>query len=80
MNLKKLTAWFILVAVLVIAVYDGYVLIEGGTEASISHTLYMWSHKYPLVTFLWGMLCGHLFWRIRDTKETRKLNDAMRDL
>jgi hypothetical protein len=73
MNLKKATVYFIILTLIVIAVWDAYVIIEQGTEASISHTLVVWSYEYPAVTFLMGFTMGHLFWRMRDTKETKRL-------
>ena len=74
MDLKKWTVWFIVLTIVAIAVYDSYVIIQGGTEVSISHTLVEWSYNYPAFTFLFGFTMGHLFWRMRDTKTTRKLS------
>jgi len=81
MNFKKITPDFILIGVailaLVITVYDLMALNNGGTEATISHVIMVWSYKYPLFTwfagFIPGVLVGHLFWRIRDSKKTDKL-------
>lgn len=85
--MKNKTAIFIvslLTAVIVlIAVYDVWAISKGGTEASISHLIFVWSYKYPMFTFMAGMisgiLAGHLFWRIRDTAETKKISDSTRD-
>lgn len=67
-QLKKMTAIFIVVIILLIAGFDAYVLIEGGTEASISYTMFTWSKEYPVFTFAMGFTMGHLFWRIRSVK------------
>jgi hypothetical protein len=69
----KLTKYFTVALVLIVAIFDVYVMAKGGTEASISHLLITVSYKYPFVPFLFGVLCGHLFWRMRDTKATAKI-------
>lgn len=68
----------ILVAFLALIVFDVYVFMDGGTEATISHTILVWSYKYPFFTFTCGFLMGHLFWRIRDTKITKIISDNSR--
>lgn len=72
-NWKKYTAIFIVSVIVAIALYDVIAIQGGGTEASISHMLITWSYQYPAMTFLMGFTMGHLFWRMRDTKETAKL-------
>lgn len=74
MNLKKITAYFILISVIVILGYDGWVILQGGREVSISHQVIEWSYEMPAMVFLVGFLCGHLFWRMRDTKATRRIS------
>lgn len=87
MDIKKKTALFVVGTMFLMSViwvgYDVYAIIEGGTEASISYMFYSWSYKYPIFTwsmgFLPGVLVGHFFWRIRDTKETQKFSDMSRE-
>jgi len=69
MSLKKKTVYFIALTIMLIAIWDVYAIVNGGTEASISHTMIVWSYKYPAFTFLMGFVMGHLFWRVRETKE-----------
>lgn len=69
MNWKKYTIIFIVATFVAIGAYDIVALSQGGTEASISHTLIVWSYKFPVLTFAFGFVMGHLFWRVRDTKE-----------
>lgn len=71
--MKKWTQIFVGGLIAVITIYDVFALIKGGTEASISYLLITWSYKYPMLPFTMGVLCGHLFWRMRDTEGTRKL-------
>jgi hypothetical protein len=71
--MKNAAAIFIVVIIAAIAGFDTILLIKGGTEASISHTMFVWSHKYPLFTFTMGFTMGHLFWRLRDTKASKEI-------
>lgn len=71
--MKNIAAIFIVVVIVAIAVVDTYLIYNGGTGASISHQIITWSYDYPAFTFLFGFACGHLFWRMRDTKDTGKL-------
>lgn len=73
MNWKKNTIIFILATIISIAIYDVLTIAKGGLETSVSHTLIEWSYKYPIFTFLMGVTMGHLFWRMRDTPETKKI-------
>ena len=84
--MKKKTAIFTLGSTAIFLVswllYDIYAISEGGTEASISFMMYEWSYKYPIFTwtmgFFPGLLVGHFFWRIRDTKRTLEISEDSR--
>ena len=78
MTIKKVTIVFVLVLIGVIFGYDVMAIYKGGTEPSISHLLIVWSYDYPVFTFLFGFVMGHLFWRVRGTKELRKIEDRTR--
>lgn len=75
MSKKKATVIFILVAILAIAGWDVYVIASAGFESSISHVMIEWSYKYPIFTFLMGVVMGHLFWRMSDSPTTNKISD-----
>lgn len=74
MNWKKITVIFIIATIIAIAVYDVITITNGGVETSISHTMIEWGYKYPIFTFMMGLTMGHLFWRMRDTKETSQIS------
>ena len=78
-KIKKLTKLFVSLGIVAIAVFDVYVIAKGGTEASISHLLITWSYKYPIFPFSSGVVVGHLFWRVRDTKEILELTDRTKE-
>lgn len=65
----RYTVIFIGVAFVSIALYDVVAISNGGTEASISHTITVWSYRFPAFTFAMGFVMGHLFWRTRPTKQ-----------
>lgn len=69
-NWKKYTVIFIVLLFVGVAVYDVLAIINGGTEASISSTMIMWSYRFPAFPFLIGFVCGHLFWRMKENKDT----------
>jgi hypothetical protein len=70
-----MTKIFTLVMFVVVAIYDVYAMIVGGTENSISHLMITWAYKYPIFPFVMGILCGHLFWRMHDTKATKSISE-----
>lgn len=78
MDYKKLTVYFILSVIVLIGVYDIYVIYTAGTEASISNTMIVWAYKYPSFPFLMGFVMGHLFWRMRENKDTAEVTKNLK--
>jgi hypothetical protein len=60
---------FILVMIVSIVVFDAYLIIGEGTDASISNQIIEWSYEFPAFTFLVGFAMGHLFWVISNRKK-----------
>jgi|TARA_R110000851_G_scaffold298994_8_gene454817 hypothetical protein len=56
------TAIFMLIAVLSIAIFDVFIIAKKGKYESISAYIIRGSKKYPLVVLLLGIVLGHLFW------------------
>ncbi len=79
MNWKKYTVIFVVVLFASILIYDVVAISQGGTEASISHLLNVWSYKFPAFTFFMGFLAGHIFWRTGPTKELTELEKKVRE-
>lgn len=63
-----ITVVFTIALVLIVAVFDFWVIYKKGKYFSISAYIIRWSKKYPSIPFLIGFLCGHLFWSM-DTIE-----------
>jgi hypothetical protein len=62
MNWKNLTYYVIISTIALLAGYDIVAINNGGVDASISVMLYTWACSYPIIPFVLGGLCGHLFW------------------
>lgn len=73
--MKRATSIFIFLAIFTIAGWDVYVIMGAGFESSISHVMIEWSYKYPIFTFLMGVVMGHLFWRMSDSRATKEISD-----
>ncbi len=60
---KKITKYFIPLAIIVILLYDTYAYLSAGQEATVSYIIIEeWSRDYPAFTFFMGFVMGHLFW------------------
>lgn len=73
--MKALTGKILAILVLVLIVYDVIAIQKGGTEASISSVIIAFAYKMPIFTFLFGVVCGHLFWRMRPNQDTKKIDE-----
>lgn len=66
MNGRKLTKWFCGISLAIIILYDVYVYLGYGVEATISRFVWYLTFDYPpvgqLLLLSVGFLLGHLFW------------------
>jgi len=58
----NITIAFVILLVLIIAIFDFWIIAKKGKYESISAHIIRASHKYPSIPFLIGFVCGHLFW------------------
>jgi hypothetical protein len=72
--LKQKTILVIALTVFLLIVWDIYAILIGGKESSISSVMVVYSYDYPIIPFLFGVLCGHFFWRLRANRDTEKLD------
>lgn len=70
--MKKITPLFILIVVVVCIAFDFFIIGQQGKPESISATVIRWAYDYPSIPFAVGFLCGHLFWKMKDTDVTGK--------
>lgn len=79
MNYKKITIILIMAVAVLLIGYDVLAIAKGGTEASISSILINFSYKMPMFTFLFGFMCGHIFWRMRPNKDTIDIDGYIKE-
>lgn len=65
-NWRVVTVYVIGLLVVLTIGYDAFVIVKAGKEASISWTLIQGAYETPMIAFLAGFVCGHLFWRMSD--------------
>lgn len=58
----SITPLFMLIATLIIIIYDVYIIAKKGKYYSISAYVIRGSKQYPLIVLAFGILLGHLFW------------------
>jgi len=73
--MKKATSIIIVVLLVAVMIYDFVAIQVGGTEASVSSILINFAYKMPIFTFSTGVVCGHLFWRMRTNTDTKKIDE-----
>jgi hypothetical protein len=64
-DVSRYTKGFVLVAIILIALYDIWAYSAGGTKSTISWLMYTWSHEHPAFSFAMGFVMGHLFWQMK---------------
>lgn len=57
-----MTEIVLVVAIVLLLVYEGYTLANKKRNDTISDAVWRAAYRYPLVAFLAGLLCGHWFW------------------
>lgn len=77
MDVKKFTPLFIIASVVIISAVDMYVFSVGGTEATISWTVYVWGKKHPMVPLFVGILVGHFFWQMKKLKNCPHCGESL---
>ena len=51
--------------VLLLLAWDTYLYVARGPDATLSTLFRQWVADYPIVSFLLGMLLGHVLWPLR---------------
>jgi dolichol kinase len=66
MNWKVITKWVVGASIVGLIIYDVIAIVQGGKISSISWFIIEHSYDNPIAPFCAGVLCGHLFWRMKD--------------
>lgn len=77
MNINRLTLFVILIATLLLAGYDLFIFMTLGNDATISIVMKQLCEQYPVIPFVAGFICGHIFWPNYSLNETE--NDEEKD-
>ena len=64
MDHVTITRMLIVLIVLVVGSWDAYLLFAGDQDATFSVVLYESSRQWPVIAFVAGFLCGHVFWQV----------------
>lgn len=64
MNGKTITTSVLLVALAILLLYDAIAVNLFGYSGTISIVVYEASKNWPIIPFLAGIVCGHLFFPI----------------
>lgn len=59
----KITQGLLIVVVLILALYDTFVMYWVGREATITDVVYKISLRWPVIPAATGAVVAHLFWR-----------------
>ena len=59
----KITGYFIVFGIIIIALCDIFMLAYGGVPSTISSVLFHDSKVSPMIPLAFGILVGHLFWQ-----------------
>lgn len=63
---RQITRALILVTVLLWIFWDVWVFYTSGNPSTESATLVRWSWYHPWIPFMAGLLCGHIFFDLRE--------------
>lgn len=61
MNYRDFTKVFIFVTLGIIILVDLFLWIWG-EDSTISSVIVDYTYKWPVISFIAGVVCGHLFW------------------
>ncbi len=64
MSYVHVTRMLIVFIIFIVALWDCYVLSQGQQQATFSVVIYESSKKWPVIPFVLGFLCGHIFWQV----------------
>ena len=59
-----ITRMLIVLIVLAMGSWDAYLLCTGNEDATVSVVLYESARQWPVISFMAGFLCGHVFWQV----------------
>ena len=64
MDYTLITRLIIFFVAVVVVIWDAFLMFKGHTDATFSVVLYESARKWPVIAFVVGFLCGHVFWQV----------------
>jgi len=63
MNAARIWLLVVLLGIhIAVAAWDIWAVASGRPDDTVSHTFLDWSTSYPIFAFVFGIVCGHVFW------------------
>ena len=64
MDYTAITRMMLIFIAFTIAIWDAFLIYKGHTQSTFSVVLYESARKWPVIPFVAGFLCGHIFWQV----------------
>lgn len=68
MDYTAVTRLIICFIVFVVAAWDAFLMLKGHNDATFSVVLYRAAREFPVIPFVFGVLCGHIFWQVYSSR------------
>jgi hypothetical protein len=62
MDTRTITGWIVFFTIVVLVIFDAFMVANGKPGDTISEVITEAAHRWPVIAFAFGLLCGHLFW------------------
>lgn len=70
--IRSIVRWFVISTIVAWIMLDIYVYLRFGNPATESASFVRWSFYHPWIPFLAGLLCGHMFFDLREPIDWKK--------
>ena len=68
MDYTLITRLIIFFVAIVVVMWDAFLMFRGHTDATFSVVLYESARDFPVISFVAGFLCGHVFWQVYSSR------------
>lgn len=68
MDYTLITRLIICLVAFVVVIWDAFLMFKGHTNATFSVVLYESAREFPVISFISGFLCGHIFWQVYSSR------------
>jgi len=68
MDYTIITKLMLFFAVFIAVLWDAFLILKGHINATFSVVLYESAREFPVIGFVAGFLCGHVFWQVYSSR------------